>query len=167
MSDKICIGEISNVHGIKGQVTVRSFADDSSLFTSGAVVTDKKGTQEFNFTKFAPHKNSFLAVLEGVETREAAEELKGTQLYIERDALPDTQDDETYYVDLIGLDVIEGDDKIGAVVAVQNFGASDLLEIKRDGARNIYLPYTDETILNIDEDKIHVKFPNGLKELYE
>jgi 16S rRNA processing protein RimM len=167
MIEKVCIGEISNVHGIKGQVLVRSFAENVEMFTDGTELTDKSGNNTFTFTKFAPHKNSFLATLEGIETREAAEEIKGTKIYIDRDALPETQEDEAYYVDLIGLNVIEDGQAIGGVIAVQNFGASDLLEIKRDGARNIYLPYTDKTILKIDGDDIHVRFPGGLKELYE
>ena len=167
MSKQICIGEIINVHGIKGQVIVRSYADDASLFMGDEPLYDQRGARTFTFTKFAPHKNNYLATLDGVDTREAAEAIKGAKLYIDRNALPDTDDDEAYYVDLVGLKVTENGKTIGKVIAVQNFGASDLLEIQREKAKNFYLPFTDENILDVGDGEIQVSIPNGLMELYD
>lgn len=164
---KICIGEISNVHGVRGQLLVRCFADDPELLLIKDAVTDEKGTRTFNFQGLSPHKKAYLTRLDGLDNREDAEKLKRTRLYIERDQLPELDSDEIYHVDLIGMTVKSDDKIIGKIAAVQNFGASDLLEIQREGAKNFYLPYSDETILNVDGDTVDVAIPGGLLELYD
>jgi 16S rRNA processing protein RimM len=92
--------------------------------------------------------------------------LRGTQLYIDRDQLPDTDDGEYYIEDLIGLKVVDGQGTdIGEVIAVDNFGASDLLDIKpTTGGSSFYLPYTEETVLEVDieDGLLKVEIPEGL-----
>ena len=145
---------------------MRSFAEDPELLLSDHV-TDEKGARVFHFDGLKPHKNAFLAWLEGIDNREDAEKLKRTKLYIEREHLPEVEEGEIYHVDMIGMMVHENEKEIGKVIAVQNFGASDLLEIQRQGAKNFYLPYTADTILNVQDNVISVAIPNGLLELYD
>lgn len=166
MSKKICIGEISNAHGVKGQLLVRSFADNAELLLSDHV-TDEKGARQFSFSDMKPHKKAFLMWLEGIENREDAEKLKRTKLYIDREYLPELDENEIYHVDMIGMQIKADGAVIGKVIAVQNFGASDLLEIQRKGAKNFYLPYTADTILDVKDGIINVAIPAGLLELYE
>ncbi|MEM6781966.1 MAG: PRC-barrel domain-containing protein, partial [Pseudomonadota bacterium] len=74
-------------------------------------------------------------------------------------------EDEFYYVDLIGRAVEDENGKaIGSVIALENFGASDLLEIKPKIGASFYLPFTDECVLEITDDKIIVRIPEGLIE---
>lgn len=164
---KICIGEISNVHGVRGQLLVRSFAEDPELLLVKDAVTDESGKRTFNFQGLAPHKKAFLTRLEGLDNREDAEKLKRTKLYIDRDRLPELDADEIYHVDLIGMMLEVDGQTIGKIVAVQNFGASDLLEVQRKDAKNFYLPYTADTILEVGDNTVKAAIPNGLMELYD
>ena len=105
----------------------------------------------------------WLAEVEGVSDRTAAEALRGTPLFIERNALPETHDGEYYYDDLIGLTVESQDgEPIGKVIGVDNFGAGDLLDIKPDEGQSFYLPFADQYVPEIAEDKIIAVIPEGL-----
>ena len=93
-----------------------------------------------------------MARLEGVGDRTAAEALKGVELYVDRDRLPAAAEGEFYHADLIGLAAVDPEGKrIGEIVAVQNFGAGDLLEIRLAGSGKTELvPFTDATIPEVD-----------------
>lgn len=163
MNNRILIGEISTVHGVKGLVKLRVHADNIDLF-SGALYTDAQSAKTIKVTLKNAMKDHWLAEIEGYNDRTAAETLRGTRLYIDRDALPDLDDDEHYYIDLIGMECVDEAGKtIGTVIDVTNFGASDLLDIKPPNGPSFYLHYTDETVLNI-ADKITVHIPEGLLE---
>lgn len=163
MEQRILIGEISTVHGVKGLVKLRSYVDNTDLF-SAPVYTDEHDTKTLKINIKNPMKDHWLAEVEGYADRTAAESLRGTKLYINRDALPALDDGEHYSIDLIGMECIdENGQPIGTVIDVTNFGASDLLDIKPPGGPSFYLHYTDETVLKIDE-KITVHIPEGLLE---
>jgi 16S rRNA processing protein RimM len=167
-NDRFKLAEITKPHGIRGQVFVRIFADDPELlFLEG--ITDEKGETEFFFEKLAPHKKAFLATIEGINDRNAAEDIAGTALYIDRDMLPDLEDDEVYHVDMVGMDVRYNGNSIGCIKAVVNFGAGDLVEIQRQGAKDILVPFEKQFVptVNTDEGYIEISPPEGLMELYE
>jgi 16S rRNA processing protein RimM len=93
-----------------------------------------------------------VARLEGVADRDAAEALKGVELYVARDRLPPAAEGEFYHADLVGLAAVDAAGKaIGTIVAVHNFGAGDLLEIKLSGASKTELvPFTDAFVPEVD-----------------
>jgi 16S rRNA processing protein RimM len=93
-----------------------------------------------------------VARIEGVTDRNAAEALKGTELYVDRDRLPAATEGEFYHADLIGLDAVDPDGKaIGSIVAVQNFGAGDLLEVRLAGStRTELVPFTEAAVPTVD-----------------
>ena len=95
---------------------------------------------------------TMLASVEGVNERNGAEALRGTELWYDRDKLPAIEDDDdTYYFDdLVGLTVLEDGAEIGQVTEVNNFGASDLIEISPKGAPAYYFPFTDDTVVQVD-----------------
>ena len=167
--DKVCIAEIATAHGVKGQARLRCFADNADLLTNPGGLTDAKG----NFYKIRNlnrHKDMFIATIDGLTDRDQVEALRGTELFIDRDTLPDIDDDEIYHIDLIGLDVCDqnkGD--IGVVMAVQNFGAGDLLEVKRPDMELVYLPFNPQTVIQVDtnDDTIMLNLPPGLLEMYD
>ncbi|PZO87770.1 MAG: 16S rRNA processing protein RimM [Micavibrio aeruginosavorus] len=162
---RIQIGEIATAHGIKGFVKLRSFVDDDSLFEDGTVFTSETGAKTLSFKIRGAVKKDLLAEVTGVSDRNGAEALRGTKLYIDRDALPETDDGEYYIEDLKGLTVVDrqGND-IGTILSVENFGASDLLDIKPQSGQSFYIPFTDETVLEVDFDagKVTVELPETL-----
>ncbi len=160
--DKVCLGIIVGVHGIKGEVKVKSFtAVDTDIDRYGPV-TDQSGKHTYRL-KVTGHSKELLRVkIAGVDDRTAAEGLKGTGLYISRDVLPELDDDEYYLEDLIGLRVLLAADnsEAGEVVGVYNFGAGDVIEIKENGSgRRNMLPFTKAFVpeVNVKEGYIIVE----------
>lgn len=174
MTDKrICIGEITTAHGIRGQVRVRCFGDNpDSLHKYGPLYTSETGTETVTITLQSPNKGAWVARVKTkngvVDDRNVAETMRGTMLWIDRSALPNIEsDDEFYHTDLIGMDVAdENGNAIGTVADVQNFGASDLLEIKpTEGGPTFYVPFADDFIHDVDMDarRIIVEMVEGLR----
>lgn len=148
---RILIGEITTAHGIKGFVKVRAFVEDETLLEGGDVFTLESGDSKINLTLKSQMKGDWLAEVKDVADRNAAEALRGTKLYIDRDALPDADDHEYYIEDLKGLRVVDAAGKeIGTVTDVVNYGAGDLIDIKPASGDNFYLPFTDDTVLDVD-----------------
>jgi len=164
-SDMICVAEISGVHGIKGMVKLRIFIEDHDNIEEYMPLYDSTGKKEFNFYDIAPHKNDYLAYVEGVEDRNQAEKLARTKLYISRDLLPETEEDEFYYTDLINLTVKNTEDEeIGSIVNVVDFGAGELLEIlHKEKNKTFYLQFKNEFVPKVDlENKfVTVNIPDG------
>jgi 16S rRNA processing protein RimM len=152
--NRILIGEITTVHGIKGYVKVRSYVDDESLLEGNNVYTSEAANDTIKLTLKNALKGDWVAQVSGIHDRNLAETLRGTQLYVDRAALPDAGDDEFYIEDLKGLGVVDANgNTVGTVDDVVNFGAGDLLDIKPTAGQNFYLSFQDETILNIDMDE--------------
>ncbi len=153
---RILIGEIATAHGIKGYVKVRSFVEDGSLLESERLYTGEDGDKTLSLTLKNPLKADWVAEVSGITDRNGAEKLRGTKLYIDRADLPETdEDDGAYYIeDLKGLRVIDASEKeIGIVLGVENYGASDLLDIKPPAGEAFYIPFTDDTVIGIDMDR--------------
>ena len=171
-SKRICIGEITTAHGIRGQIRVRCFGDDAkSLEKYGPLYTSENGDETVTITLQAQNKAAWIARVKTkngvVDDRNVAEAMRGTMLWIDRSALPDIQsDDEFYQTDLIGLDVLDDNDTvIGSVVTIDNFGASDVIEIRPvSGGATFYIPFADEFIRDVDLDagQIFATIPDGL-----
>lgn len=142
---RVLLGTIGAAHGIKGEVRITSHtADPEAIASYGPLETDRAGLF-VTITSARLNKTVLVARLKGVADRDAAEKLNGVSLFIDRSKLPETDDeDDFYHTDLIGLDArIEGGVSIGAVTALHNFGAGDLLEIRdpRSGDTFLY-PFT-------------------------
>ncbi|MEM9469597.1 MAG: ribosome maturation factor RimM [Pseudomonadota bacterium] len=161
---RICVAKIATAHGVKGLVKLHVFAEDETL-VNGPLFISEDGSNTLNITLKNATAKHWLATVEGVIDRNDAEALRGTELYLDRTALPDLDNNEFYYEDLIGLLAIdEKGDTVGEIIAVENFGASDLLEIKPNGKPSFYLPVSDETLLELKENSVTVSIPEGLLE---
>ncbi len=159
----VAIGKIASAHGVRGQVKLLSYTDpiqtiaayeDSLQDASGKKVALKISGQV---------KHLLLATIEGVEDRDAAQSLAGTELYIPRQLLPEPEEGEFYYDDLIGLEVRDSASKVFAhVCAVDNFGAGDVVEIKiiETGKTQLFT-FDEKTIpeVNIKEGYILINEP--------
>jgi len=165
MTEPVTLGVIVGVHGVRGLVRVKSFTEDPDDITAYGPLKDAAGkSYELQVTGRA--KGMLLVRIAGINDRNAAETLKGIELQVERDRLPEADEDEFYHADLIGLqaDMVAGE-CLGQVVAVQNFGAGDLLEIRLEGSRKtVLVPFNGEVIPEIDLDagRLVVDPPAGL-----
>jgi 16S rRNA processing protein RimM len=160
--NRIAIGKIVAAHGVKGLVKILPLADDASLLDSDAAFyTSAEGPATLSITLKNPMGKYILASVEGVTERNGAEALRLTDLYIDKDTLPEIEDDGTYYhADLIGLKAVdENGVEVGVVTAVENYGAGDLLEIKPQGGKAFLMPFTPENFPDVDEDDgvIHIR----------
>ncbi|OEO31895.1 16S rRNA processing protein RimM [Devosia insulae DS-56] len=134
------MGRIGAAHGIKGEVRIQSFTEDPlALASYGPLSTNKPGLT-IKILAARTTTNVLVARLEGINDRNAAEKLNGVELYVDRALLPDTDGDDFYHADLIGLKARLADgSEIGEVMAVPNFGAGDLLEIRDPRSGDTYL----------------------------
>lgn len=152
--DLVCMAEIVGVHGVKGMLKLKVFSDTPEKLLKYSPLCDAHGVKSYDLLTYAPHKNIWLATLEGVADRTAADKLRGVKLYVPRSRLPKIKSADTYYhSDLVGLTARDekGAD-IGKIVSVANFGAGDLLEIKPLQGPTYYVPFTREIVPGIDLD---------------
>lgn len=151
--NRILLGRITGPHGIRGEVSVRSFAHVAGAVGDYGALTDEAGTRTFDVkvVRVTP-KGAVIARIKGVTDRNAAEALAGTDLYVERDRLPPPAEGEFYHADLIGMTAIAPDGTpIGEVVDIQNYGAGDLVEIRLAGSRTTELvPFSDAFVPDVD-----------------
>lgn len=150
---RVCLGAFAGAHGVRGDVKVKSFtAAPEDVAAYGPVTTDDG--RRFTLTVVRAMKPGIvLARAREIGTREDAAALSGTLFYVDRAALPETEEDEFYLDDLVGLDAFTADGApAGRVIAVHNFGAGDILELEnapnRKGA--VLIPFTKESVPEID-----------------
>jgi 16S rRNA processing protein RimM len=111
----------------------------------------KDGARQFEVMSAREAKGHLVATLKGVATREEAERLNGVELYIARDKLPDTDADEYYHADLIGLAAVNAaNEPLGRVIAIHNFGAGDIIEIAPPNGVTLLLPFTNAVVPSVD-----------------
>ena len=128
-SKHILVGKIVAPQGIRGEVRVQTFTDTPVDFKKLKIKSIKFADDDFKFVRTVPNSNVIIAKISGTDDRNAAETLRGTELFIERSALPDLKENEFYQADLIGFDVVRNGTKIGVVDCFQNYGAGDIIEL--------------------------------------
>ena len=163
--ERVCVGRIGAAHGARGEVKLWSFtADPMAIKDYGALATED-GKRTFTIETLRPGKDFLVARLSGVTDRTAAEKLGNLDLYIARDRLPPAEADEFYHADLIGLTAIGTDGReLGTVIAIHNFGASDLIEMRpTQGGATVMLPFTEAIVpvVDIAGGRIVVDPPEG------
>lgn len=126
----ILIGKIVAPQGIRGEVRVQTFTEKPSDLQTLAVFGNKISVGAFHFVRALPNANIIIARIDGFADRTAAELLRGTELYINRNDLPETKPGEYYQADLIGMPVMRGGEMLGRVTCFQNFGAGDIMELE-------------------------------------
>lgn len=142
---------IGAAHGIKGELRVKTFTADPLALGDYGPLYSRDG-RAFEVIDIRPANTVVIVRFKNVKDRNAAEALAGTELFIDRSALPDEgEEDEFYHADLIGLAVKdETGATIGKVSAVQNFGGGDILEIVHAGKKGVLIPFTQAAVPDID-----------------
>lgn len=128
-SKQILVGKIVAPQGIRGEVRVQTYSENPMDFQKLKIQSSKFSDKDFKFVRAVPNSTVIIAKINGYDDRNAAETLRGTELFIMRDALPALGPDEYYQSDLIGFDVVCNGKKIGIVDCFQNYGASDIIEL--------------------------------------
>ncbi|MFD2647816.1 ribosome maturation factor RimM [Devosia albogilva] len=148
----ILLGQIGAAHGIKGEVRIATHtAEPENIAGYGPLATNRAGLT-VTITKVRRQKNVVIATLEGVSDRDTAERLNGVELYVDRDRLPDPDDeDDFYHADLIGLEArIDNGTVIGTVAAIHNHGAGDIIEVRDEQSGDSFLyPFTKAVVPEI------------------
>ncbi|MGP1394422.1 MAG: ribosome maturation factor RimM [Inquilinaceae bacterium] len=154
--DKVCVGMIAGVHGVRGLVKVKPFTADPEGVTAYGPVTDDRD-RPIRLDLQSMLKGQWLARIDGIGDRTAAQALTGTRLYVDRSRLPEPEEEEYYHADLLGLMAVTPDGKaLGRVGAVHDFGAGDVLEIVPDaataeaGADTMLVPFTRAAVPSVD-----------------
>jgi 16S rRNA processing protein RimM len=150
--DRVLLGVITTVHGIRGDVIIRSYTGDPEDICSYGALETERGQPLPQLSIVRVSDRGVIARLAGVTDRTAAEAYKGTELWIARDRLPPPAEGEYYHADLIGLNAFDpAGALVGTVLAVENFGAGDLLDIKLAGTlRSEYVPFTNACVPTVD-----------------
>lgn len=165
--DRLLLGEVVGAQGIKGEVRIRSYTGDPLAVAGyGQLETDTSAMVELFDARQGP--KGVIARVKGVRTRNDAEALAGTKLYIDRARLPEADEEEWYHLDLVGLVAVSKEGSaLGQVVSVQNFGATDLLEIRpATGGETVLVPFTRDVVPEVDVEGgwLLVVPPEGLFE---
>lgn len=161
---KLLMGRIGAAHGIQGEVRIQSFTEDPlALGSYGPFTTNKPGLT-IEIEKARGTTNMLVARIKGIRDRTAAEKLNGVELFIDRERLPPTEDeDDFYHSDLIGLEARLGDGSVlGKVIAIPNYGASDLIEVRDERTGDTFLyPFTKAVvpIIRVDEGYLVIEVP--------
>jgi len=157
MPARICIARIGAAHGVRGAVKLWTFTEDPLAVKTYGPLSTKDGSRSFEVASAREAKGHLVAMLKGVASREDAERLNGIELYIARDKLPATDENEYYHADLIGLAAVTAaNEPLGRVVAIHNFGAGDIIEIAPPHGATLLLPFTNAVVPSVDLAAGHV-----------
>jgi 16S rRNA processing protein RimM len=146
----VTLAAVIGAHGIAGEVRLKVFAEDLASyksFNNGALT----------LKSLRAGSNGAIARFAEVADRNAAEALRGTQLTVPRSALPPLEEGEYYHVDLLGLPAVsDAGDALGKVVAIDNYGAGDVLEIERPDGKRFMVPMQPEAVPEWDAERLVV-----------
>lgn len=151
-ADRILLGEIGAAQGLKGEVRLRSYTETPTDIAAYGPLQDETGAHEIEIERVRVTPKALIARIKGVITREAAEALNRTKLYLPRAKLPASEDEAWYVADLIGLEAVDATGApLGRVVAVNNYGASDIVEIApAGGGDTLLLTFTEANVPEVD-----------------
>jgi 16S rRNA processing protein RimM len=160
-TERICVGAITGAFGVAGEVRLKSFCADPTAIADYGPLYTQDGSRSFVVKLTRPVAGGLGARVIGIKTKEEADALRGTELYVDRSRLPSLPDDEFYHSDLVDT----GGVVLGLVAAVHNHGAGDILEITGPGRKSVLmLPFTLAAVPTVDlaAGRVVVDLPEGL-----
>ena len=167
LSRDVLLAAVMGAQGLKGEVKAKLFTAAPDALPRYGVLHTRDG-RKFKITAFRPARQGEAVIaFEGISDRNAAEALKGTELFVDRDVLPEPQEEEFYHADLIGLEARDTEGRVlGKVIGLHNFGASDVLEFSRPDGDSVHLAFTKETVpqIHVAEGFIIVAVPEDAED---
>lgn len=168
MAPSILVARIGAAHGVRGEVRVKAFTGVPADIAAYGPLSSADG-RAFVVKALRPaagtQPDMLVVRFEGIGDRNAAEALNGLELFVPRDRLPEAEEDEFYHADLVGLAAaLPSGEILGTVIAVQNFGAGDLLEIAPPRGATLLVPFTRAVVPSVDlaAGRLTVDPPPGL-----
>ena len=155
LENPIQLAVVGAAHGIRGEVRVKTYTDDPLAIADYGQLYDAQG-KAYEVLEARAAKTVVVVRFKGVNDRNAAEALNGTELFIDRSQLHDEEldEDEFFQTDLIGLEAFDADgESYGVVSALFDFGGGDLIELSLKGKRPMLIPFTEAAVPEIDFDK--------------
>jgi 16S rRNA processing protein RimM len=148
MSDKlILIGRVAGAFGVKGEVRITAYGEDPAALLTYRDLKRRDGSPGLTVLSGRVAKGELIAKVKELDVKEAADAMRGLDLYVPREALPPTEEDEFYLTDLIGLRAeTAAGEALGVVKAVPNFRAGDILEIAPPQGASFYIPFTRDAV---------------------
>lgn len=140
MTNRVTLAVIIGAHGVRGEVRLKLFTDSpENLAMHQQVLVDGRA---FDLERVGGAGRGVTAKLRGVPDRNAAEALRGALIEVDRASLPALEEGEYYHADLIGLPCVDlAGARVGSIVAVENYGAGDLLEVEGEGGRRSLISF--------------------------
>jgi len=164
-AQRVLMGVMLGAHGVKGVVRVLSYAAEAEDIAAYGPLEDESGQRRFSLEVVGKARGAVLVAVDGISDRDAAAALRGTKLYIARTALPETEEGEFYWGDLIGLkaELTDGT-ALGEVVAVHDYGGGPSLEVKRAAGGLVIVPFTNRVVpaVDLEAGKLVIDPPDGL-----
>ena len=167
MTASVCVARIGAPHGVRGAVKLWTFTEDPLAVKDYGPLMTKDGARQFEVVHVREAKDHLVATFKGVSTRDEAERLNGIELYVPRERLPKTDDDEYYHADLIGLAAVTTADRpLGKVIAIHDFGAGDIIEIAPPQGTTMMLPFTNAVVPTVDlaGGRVIVELPEEIED---
>ena len=158
------IGKVTGVHGLNGNLKVWSFAESVNTFCPGIIVllkSEEEQGERFTILGAMPYKKGIILSLKGIDSRNLAEDLIGKEIFINRNQLPEPEEDTWYWQDLLGLDVIDHKKGlIGRITDIFPTGANDVLVVT-DKDQETLVPMHKHFVESIDLEKniLETKLP--------
>ncbi|MCX8293233.1 ribosome maturation factor RimM [Phyllobacterium sp. 0TCS1.6A] len=157
LNDPVQLAIIGAAHGTRGELRVKTFTEDALAIADYGPLYDATG-RAFEILDIRPAKTVVVVRFRGVNDRNAAEALNGTELFVDRSQLPaDLDEDEYYHSDLIGLDALDAQgQRYGRISAMFDFGGGDLIELTIPGKRPMLIPFTQAAVPHVDLAAGHI-----------
>jgi 16S rRNA processing protein RimM len=153
VTGRIRVARIGAAHGVRGEVKLWSFTQDPLAVADYGPLQTEDGARQFEIETLRAAKDHFVARIAGIDSREAAENLRNVDLFVTRERLPPIEEADTYYyADLVGMAAVTPEGvPLGVVTALHKFGAGDLIEIATAaGGEPLLLPFTETVVPKID-----------------
>ena len=161
MDDDIELAAITGAHGVNGEVRLKLFGEGVDALSKHKTLRAKATGASLTLKKIrSDNKGGAVARLAEATNRVEAERMRGTVLTVAREALPTLEEGEYYHADLIGLSVVtDAGEAVGTVIDVQNYGATDIIEIEKDpapakGMKTFMVPMTKQAVVEWNSEKL-------------
>ncbi|WP_348920074.1 ribosome maturation factor RimM [Enterococcus rotai] len=169
MTEYLNVGKIVNTQGLKGEVRVISQTDFPELrYKKGTVLTlfqEKKAPIELTIQSHRKHKNFDIVTFENHSSINDVEKYRDGILKVSKEKLTDLPENEFYYHQIIGLTVVDEQDKeLGKIKEILSPGANDVWVVQRPKKKDALIPYIESVVKSIDLENnvVHVEIPEGL-----
>jgi 16S rRNA processing protein RimM len=163
---KVKLGVVVSPHGVRGHVKIKTFTEEPENLCAYGALEDAKGKLVEVRISGKTAKGLLIAFVKGIADRNAAELFTGTELFVDRDALPEADEGEFYHEDLVGLVVKDTEQNVlGKVAGAHNYGAGDILEIAFDEKPQTELFLFDDTTVpevHMDKGYVVVNLPEAV-----